>query len=364
MSSFFFLNVRIIVPTVLILITSTYAAAQSSITTPDTPSVDPVQMRIERARALAATHQLEAAASELESLRASTNDLAMRNVTTLMLLGIYLEEANYVRAQALLEEAFQARNAQKDDSVRTYFAMAGQMINGVRSHLARYRSFGINLGDSDLPPEARSDLDRVRNLLERMVAQAREITRNQAKAYDALALQEDVVSIRTTVARDNEDRDKWQLEYAAARERLASAQIQVASLNRPAALGNQASVNDSSVTTPRSDTPASTAQNGGQPGSSTKTEEAPVSVGLLNGRETKRVAPTYPAAAKSNGVFGAVRVYVSIDQQGTLSVIGSEGPGLLKGAAEAAARNWSFPPVVIDGAPKRVTGFIDFDFQL
>ena len=94
-----------------------------------------------------------------------------------MLLGIYLEDGNYGRSQALLEETFQTRAAQKDESIRTYFAAAGQTINGIRSHLARYRSYGINPSDADLPAEANTDLERVRGLLERVIAQAQEISK-------------------------------------------------------------------------------------------------------------------------------------------------------------------------------------------
>ena len=71
------------------------------------------------------------------------------------------------RAEALLEENFQARAAQKDESLGTYFALAGQAINGARAHLGRYRSFGISTTDASLPPEAVSDLNRLRSLLER-----------------------------------------------------------------------------------------------------------------------------------------------------------------------------------------------------
>src|SRR5687768_18479948 len=111
--------------------------------------------RIERARALAAVHQLQAAATELENVRASVNDVALRNVTTLMLLGIYLEDGNYGRSQALLEEAFTNRAVQKDESIRTYFAAAGQMLIGVRTRLARCMSYGIIASDNELPPESK-----------------------------------------------------------------------------------------------------------------------------------------------------------------------------------------------------------------
>ena len=152
------------IPTVLILITAVSALGQSTGSSEDA-SANPVLTRIERARALAAVHQLQPAAAELENVRASANDVTLRNVTTLMLLGIYLEEGNYGRSQALLEEAFTTRAAQKDESIRTYFATAGQTVNGIRAHLLRYRSYGINPSDSNLPVEANTDLERVRTLL-------------------------------------------------------------------------------------------------------------------------------------------------------------------------------------------------------
>lgn len=189
-----------------------------------------VQTRIERARALAAAHQLAAAASELESIRATVNDDMLRNVTSVMLMNIYLEEGTYARAESLLEETFRQRIQAKDRSIRTYFALAGQAVNGARAHLSRYRHFGINVSRADLPAEAASDLDRLRSLLERMIAQAKEISNDDSKAYDSLALLEDVVGIRLSLARDSEDRVRWEDEYTSARQSLANSQTQIASL--------------------------------------------------------------------------------------------------------------------------------------
>ena len=139
-----------------------------------------------------------------------------------MLLGIYLEDGNYGRSQSLLEETFVNRAAQKDESIRTYFAAAGQTINGIRAHLARYRTYGINPSDANLPAEANTDLERVRGLLERVIAQAKEISKEAGRAYDALALQEDVLGLRLSIARNDDDRAKWQTEYLTAREKMAS----------------------------------------------------------------------------------------------------------------------------------------------
>ena len=356
--------------------------------TDDVPVVNPALRRIERARALAAAHQLSQATTDLENIRATVNDVALRNVTTLMLIGIYLEEGNYVRTQALLEEGFVARAAQKDESLRTYFAMAGQTMIGVRSHLARYRSFGINPSEEGLPVEANTDLDRVRNLLERVAAQAKEVSNEAGRSYDAVALQEDVVGIRLSLARDSDDRAKWQAEYVGIRERLASS-AQATSLGRSALLdavtaripnpfasrpGTQTdSTNSSSPGGTSSDLSrgaGAVVQPSAQPNSTSnatpaeKTEPQLISTGSLSGRESKRVTPSYPTVARTAGVSGTVRVFAIVDENGKLWITNSEGPTLLRKAAEDAAKGWSFPPMVVNGKPVRVAGYLDFDFKM
>lgn len=382
--SYFRPGIRLLLPTILILFASFYASAQSSVGPGETSGVDPIQRRIQRARALAAAHRLESAASELESVRASVGDAALRNITSIMLMGIYLEEASYPRAQAILEETFQARSVQKDDSIRTYFALAGQAINGVRSHLARYRSFGINTSDADLPDEALNDIERLRALLERMVAQASEITKDSPMAYDALALQEDVLGIRLSLARDSDDRDKWETQYAAAREQLASAQIKVATIGRLPGLPSASPKVANPVPSKKpfeessggasSDPPATGSSQAAQPAPGqagttgtpeNKSDEVKtIYTGSLSGRENKRLTPSYPAQARMAGVSGVVRVQVTVDEEGKVSVNSSEGPMLLRQAAEDAARGWGFPPTVVAGKAVRISGFIDFEFKL
>ena len=78
--SYFRPYIHVILPTVLILITAAFALGQSTGSGGDA-SANPVLTRIERARALAAVHQLQAAATELENIRASANDVTLRNVT-------------------------------------------------------------------------------------------------------------------------------------------------------------------------------------------------------------------------------------------------------------------------------------------
>lgn len=368
-------RVRVLLSTIFLLTSAAVAVGQSTAPSTDATSSDGTMLRIERARALAAAHQLRSAATELESVRASVSDASVRNISTLMLIGIYLEEGNYVRPVALLDEAFQQRAKQKDDSARAYFAFAGQAINGVRTRLARYRSFGINISDSTLPKEALTDLDQMRFLLERLISQANDATNENGRAYDAWALKEDVLGIRLSLVRDNEDRDKWQAEYVAAREKLASRQLQIASIGRPPALENvtakipnpfsgpkpAASPEANTTTTAPSAQPEPTATP--SPAASQPTDK-PFTTGSLSGRERKRVTPHYPQIARNGGVAGTVRVYLLVDENGNPTVERSEGPILLRQAAEDAARKWLFRPTIIDNKPVRLAGYIDFEFKL
>jgi TonB family protein len=349
-----------------------------------------VLTRMERARALAAVHQLQAASTELENVRASVKDVALRNVATLMLLGIYLEDGNYGRSQSLLEETFQTRSAQKDESLRTYFAAAGQTVNGIRSHLARYRSFGLNTSDSNLPAEANTDLERVRGLLERVIAQANEISKEPGRSYESLALLEDLLSMRTSLARNDEDRARWQTEFLLAREKMAASQIQVASLGRSSALDAVTSRIPNPFAAPKADgaqnTAGTTPNTAGTPQTTagttpntvatttapaatpspqpTTAEPQLISTGSLSGRESKRVTPNYPPAAKTHNVTGTVRVFAIVDENGKVWVTNSEGPLLLRTAAEEAARAWTFPPSTSGGKPVRLAGYLDFEFKL
>ncbi len=360
-----------LIPTLLILIATGFAVGQTTGSSEEVPAVNPVFQRIERARALAAVHQLQAAATELENVRASVKDVTLRNATTLMLLGIYLEDGNYGRSQALLEEAFQNRAAQKDESLRTYYAAAGQTLNGIRTHLARYRSYGINPTATNLPVEANTDLERVRNLLERIIAQAKEISREAGRSYDALALQEDVLGIRLTLARNGEDHARWQTEYLLAREKMASTQVQVATLGRSPALEAVTSKIPNPFTNQKSATQQDPANNIATtptatqiPATTSGPEPQLITTGSLSGRESKRVMPAYPPMAKNTGVSGTVRVFAIVDENGKLWITNSEGPMLLRRAAEEAARNWIFPPSTFGGKPVRLAGYLDFDFKL
>ena len=73
--------------TFLLLLSFPAALVAQSSEESSTPA-DTVKIRIERARALVAAHQLETAASELESVRSATKDSSVHSITSIMLMNI------------------------------------------------------------------------------------------------------------------------------------------------------------------------------------------------------------------------------------------------------------------------------------
>ncbi len=367
----------------LIFLVFSPASLKAQSSTEANNSAEATQTRIARARALIAAHKLETAASELESVRSTSQDASIRNITSVMLMSIYLESGNYGRAEALLEEGFAARATQNGDSLRNYYALTGQAINGARSHIARYRTLGINISDTDLPAEASSDLDRLRSFLERVISQAKQIT-SERKAADSLSLLEDVLGIRMSLSRDMEDQIKWQTEYINAREVLA-AQTQLGPLGGISALPpTKASLGNGTTSSPystrratdsdssqRAEAPvASPSVPGTSPAAASGNKGESIEPllndqGSLNARATKRVVPPYPSLARQAGANGLVRVHVIVDEAGKVAEVSrSEGHVLLRRVAEDAARQWSFNAPVSEGKPVRWSGYIDFNFTL
>ena len=88
-----------------------------------------------------------------------------------------------------------------------------------------------------------------------------------------------------------------------------------------------------------------------------------VSGGVLNGRATKLVQPTYPAIAKAAHASGQVNVQVVIDEDGNvISATAVSGHPLLKPAAAAAARASKFLPAIVGGEHVKVSGVIVYNF--
>jgi TonB family protein len=386
---------RYVITLTLVTIMSLVAAAVG-VVAQTAPEADAVQKRLKRARALIAAHRLGTAAAELDALRNSTADDAVRDVARVMLMSIYLEDGDYMRAQNLLEETYKQRTPGSENSTRTYFALAGQAVNGARERLARYRSFGVNINDKELAQEASNDLNHMRMLLERVAEQAREICGQSEKHTDALGLLEEVANVRSTVARTKQDRLQWQREVADTRRKLAASDMRIASAGnppvsvasvntraaaseppaapQPAASENHAAATSTHDATPAGEPvrvatqpqpekasapPAAAAPAGPAP------SEQPVEVGSLLDRATQKVNPSYPQTAKMARITGVVKVCLEIDEKGAVKAVQSaDGPQVLRQAATEAAKRWKFRPTVIGGQPVRVVGFLNFNFTL
>jgi protein TonB len=381
----------------LIALTALSVAAQTA------SDAEAMQRRLMRARALAAAHNLTAAASELDNIRNTVTDDSIKDVARIMLMGVYLEAADYTRAQALLEETYKGVTGGNESTVRAYFTLAGQSVKGAREHLDRYKAFGLNIADKELPPEAAGDLDRLRTLLERVAEQARQISGQDAKNTEAIALLEDAANVRATLARNREERVQWQTETTSARQKLAASETRVASLGPvairqtgtsstvPAGAPPVANNNVSSATSTDSsaqarntpltkktvaipeprppkasnqEKPKQAQPQTGQP-VTVPQDGQPLNVGSLIDKATQKIAPSYPSTAKTARVSGVVKVFILVDENGLVSKIDhSDGPSLLRGAAETAAKQWKFQPLVVDGKPIRMTGYISFNFTL
>jgi TonB family protein len=361
---------------------------------PAAAEAEATQKRLSRARALAAIGKLAAAAAELENLRTTTKDESVRDVSRLLLMAIFVEMPDYQRAAGLLEEAFKARPANRgaDAATHFYFALAGQTVNAVRTHLERYRAFGVNVADaSELPPDAASDVEHLRGLLERVVDQARALHAEQLKdgadgtrGLDAAALLEDAATVRMRIARHDQDRARWQAEVSEARQHLFASETRIASISAvpaarptPAAAAPKSSAPAPSpgsakkATAPANEPRTNANAAGAQPPTNAaaapagRADNSPVGVGSLAGRAKSRVSPSYPSIARAARVTGSVTVFLVVSEKGEVeSVIRAEGPQQLQQAAIEAARRWKFNPTEIDGKAVRVTGYLNFNFTL
>ena len=237
----------------LLAAASASAARAQALAEPSTPNptnTGAAQARLERARTLAAVGNLPGATLELEALRGEPADDSARDVGRILLMSVYVMQASYSRADTLLQESFDARTAGGETSTRHYFALAGQLINGVRSRLERYREFGLNYTSLDLPPEARADVDQMRSLLERVVEQAKQIRNELAersnpktRGADAVALLEDAAAVRLSMVRTSSDRARWQREVAEARQHLVASETRLPETIRASAKAAPAPAN-------------------------------------------------------------------------------------------------------------------------
>jgi TonB family protein len=228
------LNVRRFCAFLIVSLSALAAGANAQAVAQTNPSASPappvqgptsgdiMRDRILKAKAFIAVRNYNAAIYELENIRRESADDAVRSVAHVLLMNSYLEQGDFKRGQDLLTEFFNLQKSTRPGALASYMAVAGQVIKGARSRADRYKALGLNIADRTLPLEALNDLEKMRELLEAVVTQSKEIAQTHAKANDAMALMEEATASRSMLARDDYDSRRWKDVVADTREQMAS----------------------------------------------------------------------------------------------------------------------------------------------
>jgi protein TonB len=370
-------------------------------------SGDVMRGRISKAKAYIAVRNYNAAIYELENIRKESADTAVQSVTSVLLMNSYLELGDYRRAQEFLNQLYAQQKTAKANAATNYTAVAGQIVSGARLRAERYRALGLSVADRTLPLEALNDLEKMRETLELVITQSKEISQTPARAADAIALLEEATSSRSMLARDDYDARAWKEQVADMREQMAvNGKVVLSAVNETAtntspefvATKNAPSqlplpqTTEAKQTRPRetetrpaekkvSETliakndapifvPSAPAKENPKPATETPKivapkDNTPIDAGSLLPFATRQASPVYPPAAKTMRTKGVVRVDVTINETGDVAEVQkTSGPAMLQGAAKDAIKKWKFKPFVRDGQPVRATGFVSFNFAL
>ena len=182
-------------------------------------SADVMRERVAKAKAFIAVRNYNAAIYELENIRRETKEPAVNGVINVLLMNSYLEQSDYKRAQEFLKEL---SNDKKSNALASYLTVAGQVVKGARNQIERYRALGLSVSDRNLPLEALTDVEKMRETLELVVEQSKVLGKDKTKTSDAMALLEEATNARGGLARDDFDASRWKNEISDAREQLAN----------------------------------------------------------------------------------------------------------------------------------------------
>ena len=185
-------------------------------------AADIMRERISKAKAFIAVRNYNAAIYELEQIRRETSDSSVHAVTNILLMNSYLEQGNYKKAQDLLNDSFKNFKANNANASMFYSAVAGQAVKGARNQIERYRALGLSVSDRNLPLEAVNDIEKMRETLELVITQTKEVGGDKVKASVALPLLEEATAARGSLGRDDYDAKRWRDEGIDIREQIAS----------------------------------------------------------------------------------------------------------------------------------------------
>ena len=373
--------------------------------------------RISKAKAFIAVRNYNAAIYELEQIRRETSDSSVQAVTNILLMNSYLEQGNYTKAQNFLNEAFKNFKANNANGSMFYSAIAGQAVKGARNQLERYRALGLTVSDRNLPLEAVNDIEKMRETLELVITQTKEVAGNKVQSVVAMPILDEAIAARSGLGRDDYDAKRWRDEGTDIREEIAGSRSVVINamdgtrestvLPQPVAVQQTgAATSQAANFQPQTQQNLPPAESANKPlilrtadsrpvnepppqkasgpavtdrpildvDSTRKTllqtepntsENAAVNVGSLLDYATEKIAPAYPSAAKSMRAAGIVKVEFILDEKGEIAEVkNATGHSLLIAAAKDAIHKWKFRPVMRDGQAVGASGYVNFNFTL
>ncbi len=190
-------------------------------------SGDVMRERISKAKAYIAVRNYNAAIYELENIRRETADPAVQGVVNVLLMNSYLGLSDFKRAQDFLNEAYAVQKTTKPNAYELYSSVASEVVKAARDRVVRYRALGLSVSDRTLPLEATNDLEKMRESLELVITQAKEIAKDTKRTADAMMLVEEASTSRSMLGRDEYDARRWMDNVADTREEIASSRTVV-----------------------------------------------------------------------------------------------------------------------------------------
>lgn len=203
--------------------------------------------RISKAKAFIAVKNYNAAIYELENIRRETNDQTVHGVLNVLLVNCYLEQGDYKRAQDFLGTLYNDIKLNKPNAAANYYAAAGQVIKGARNQSERYKALGLTVSDRNLPPEAATDLEKMRETLEKVAEQSKTLGKDAKQSSNAFALLEETSNARALLARDDYDAQRWKNEVADSREMLANSRSTVLNAVNDGVIMEKPAVSDAQI---------------------------------------------------------------------------------------------------------------------
>jgi protein TonB len=270
--------------------TQTQTAAPTAATPIRTPTTAEVMRdRLSKAKAFIAVHNYGAAVFELEGIRRETSDSSVNAVANVLLMNSYIEQGDYKRATDLLNDFYRSYKANNANGNLYYTAVAAQVVKSARNQVERYRGLGLTVSDRNLPLEAVNDIERMRELVEAVVAQTKELAADKVKGTGAMALMEEAVNSRAMLARDDYDARRWKAEAAEWREDLASSRSVVINATDGTAVPTETAQNTGATGQPSMGGPAVTP--------ASMTQNQPASAPMMKPIPTQQTAVADPPKA-------------------------------------------------------------------